>query len=338
MLKLIRFSITIFLLVIFSHNIHANFYFPPDTIKTDSTKIKTLIYDTVKTEKIVYVYDTLVVYDTIFEYDTAFINKERSNFNIELHGSGFTVNRKLKMESDENQIIDYKNSSEILKPGYSFGVELNYKYKNLILRSGLNFSEYHEKADYNFITYSITQIPGIDIVDNSYWQIFIIDTFYQVIGTDTTQVIVSDSTWIADIDSLDIVNYDTTTTTNQYSGTNKYKYIEIPLIFGKEIWKNNKLSLTANTGFITGFLFKVSGKTILTPNENEIIEIEKSPYIKTNFFLYGGLKFKYYISNNFSFTVSSGYKYMLNSLYNKNNILTYKTDFMNIRFGFAYNL
>ena len=189
-----------------------------------------------------------------------------------------------------------------------------------------------------FITYSITQIPGIDIVDNSYWQVNIIDTFYQVIGTDTTQVIASDSTWIADIDSLDIVNYDTTTTTNQYSGTNKYKYIEIPLIFGKEIWKNNKISLTANLGLITGFLFKVSGKTILPPNENEIIEIEKSPYIKTNFFIYGGLKLKYYINNNFSFTVSSGYKYMLNSLYNKNNIMTYKTDFVNLRFGIAYNL
>ncbi|MFH2142816.1 MAG: hypothetical protein ABIJ97_10355, partial [Bacteroidota bacterium] len=254
--------------------------FPPDTGITDTSKNVVIIYDTVKTQKIIYIYDTLVVFDTLYLPDTTDFKEKLFNVSMDFSGSLYFPIRKLHTDNPKfDDLILFKKNAEKIQPGYSFGGEINFYYKKWAISTGLAYTCYKEKSDIDIYNLTFNPDDTLIINNNSYWNVVVIDTFYQVFDSVLTPVIVADSNWVVDLDSNLISRYDTIINKQNYAGKNVYKYIEVPLIIGNEIYSNGRYSVFASLGLISSFLIKVSGKTIIPPDEFNIVLLEDSPLI-----------------------------------------------------------
>lgn len=338
-LSLLKTSLLIFFSFIITDTlISSEIYFtPPDTVTTDTSKNIVIIYDTVKTQKIIYVYDTVLVYDTLYLPDTFNYQQKPYKLGLDLTASIFYPLRKLSAKNTEyNDLILFKNNTEIMQAGYSVSSELSFNYKKWKINTGLMFTQINQKANINI--YEMTFFPDDTMIinDNSFWNVTVIDTFYQVFDSTLTPVIVLDSNWVADVDTSLISDYDTLLNNQSCSELNKYLYFELPLIIGNEIYSSERTSLYAKIGLISSFLMRVSGKTILPPDEFNIISLEDCPLIKTNFHLYAGIQFNYKLYEQMYVFSEMYYKYMLNRVYNKSLNLSEKIDITGIKIGLSY--
>ena len=299
--------------------------FPPDTIKKD----------TIRTEKVIYQYDTLVVYDTVVYYDTLEYEK-KYRLSAGMFLSPFLINSKLFTNNEQlNDFVEFIEQAEYYLPGYLFGLAVNINYKKLIASLGMSYINVRKKVDYNFVNITLTDKSYYDVFDNSYWNVIFIDSFFQT-TPDTTWIFVYDSTYVPSTDSIFINDYDTTSNSANYNETNKYSYLEIPLIFGYTILGSRKLSVDIKSGIITGILIRKNGKTVLPTNQDEIVDISALPLIKTNFSIYLSAKINYQVNNKYRIFAEPYYKKSIKSIYNKNYLLVEKPARWGFRFGMEY--
>ena len=299
--------------------------FPPDTIKKD----------TIRTEKIIYQYDTLVVYDTVVYYDTLEY-KKKYRVSADIFLSPFLINSKLFTNNEQlNDFVEFIEQAENYLPGYLFGLAVNINYKKLIASLGMSYINVRKKVDYNLVNITLTDKSYYDVFDNSYWNVIFIDSFFQT-TPDTIWIFVYDSTYVPSIDSIFVNDYDTISNSANYNETNKYSYLEIPLIFGYTIFGSKKLSVDIKSGIITGILIRKNGKTVLPVNQKEIVDVSALPLIKTNFSMYLSAKINYQVNNKFRIFVEPYYKKSLKSIYAQNYLLMEKRARWGFRFGMEY--
>ncbi len=325
---MMKIFISFFTLAIISHFITFSFsIYPPDTI----TKIK---YDTVKVEKVVLVYDTVKVYDTIFHFDTIFIEKPLVNS----FGISFSLGQPyefiLSNAVETENIVSTIKSSEYGR--LSVGFSLNYKhyFGKWDFQIGLGVINFNKNANYNFLKTVINSSTQIDTTDNSYWQVTVIDTFYEVSGTDTIPHIVADSTWVPAYEVDTVTNYDTTDKNIIYKGKNRFTFVRIPIVLEYQLFVNNNWSLNLGAGIVVGILTGTSGKTL--SEQNEISLLEDFMPVRTNLFLHSDLNLSYNISDQFRFSVGIGGEYMLKSFFKLEKNITRKLLYYNMKVGFEY--
>lgn len=316
--------------------------FPPDTIKKD----------TISTEIIIYQYDTLVVYDTVVYYDTLEY-KKKYRLSTDLFLSPFLINSKLFTNNEQlNDFVEFIEQAENYSLSYLFGLAVNINYsakggsvypssgvasggKKLIASLGMSYINVRKKVDYNLVNITLTDKSYYNVFDNSYWNVIFIDSFFQT-TPDTTWIVVYDSTYVPSIDSIFVNDYDTISNSANYNETNKYSYLEIPLIFGYTILGSKKLFIDIKSGIITGILIRKNGKTVLPVNQKEIVDVSALPLIKTNFSIYLSAKINYQVNNKFRIFVEPYYKKSLKSIYAQNYLLMEKRARWGFRFGMEY--
>lgn len=306
----------------FSIDIH---YFPPDTVNPD----------TVRPQKIVYQYDTLIVIDTIIQYDTVYRNSNLK-FSTEIYLSPFLVNSKLSVLNDEqNFYLQLKQDAENYQMSYLFGASGNIRLNNISASIGLSYSTIRQKADYNFVNITLTDRSYYNFVDNSYWSTFVVDSFYQL-NPDTIWIVVIDSTYNQITDSVFINKYDTSITNQAYNDINTYKYFEIPLIFAYTISEIGRFSFDIKSGLIAGLLISTKGETVYPNNEDLIVEVSNPPLVKTSFHILMSTRINYSLTKHYNIFAEPYYRKTLKSIYEKNYLIKEKQDFLGFKMGIEY--
>ncbi|MFH2096927.1 MAG: hypothetical protein ABIJ16_14550 [Bacteroidota bacterium] len=309
---------------------------PPDTLLPDTTINQQIEYDTIRTEKIIYEYDTVMVFDTVYYYDSSLVLTERPVFSTGVYGGGNIIRRNFESGSLEtSDLTGFKEHMEKQKPGFHTGVSVSAYYKKWTASTGIFLMKHYEKPEYNISTFLLTPVTKPEIHDTSYWNINVIDTFFQVIGTDTTMIIVADSLWITRFDTVLVSGYDTVSRTNSYNSGNSYAYMEFPFMLGRELFSTGKFRMDFRVGLITGILFRVKGKTIVN-EEMDIVNLENTPCRKLSFSLAGSGRIKYITGNSSSLFLQALYRKSLGSFYGKNFLFSQKQDYLMISLGFEY--
>ena len=211
MIRILQFIGTAFFIFVFQGTVFSSSFFPPDSIPKDT--IKRIQFDTIRVEKVVPVYDTVRVYDTIFRYDTVLTPKPLQNA-IELsfmfgQPSFYIISK--NTETDE--VVDKIKSSKTNKISQGVNIAYNRKQGKWTGQIGLSLLCLNQFADYNFTETKINPRIQVDSTDNSYWQVNVVDTFYEVTGTDSILHVVADSTWVPVFVSDTVTTYDTLTNT-----------------------------------------------------------------------------------------------------------------------------
>ena len=172
----------------------------------------------------------------------------------------FSTTRTLKaLDPDCEEYVVKRNSQEIMKPSYYFGLNFGQQINKLNWQLGLNYSVYQENISYN------NEVLGLDILDNGYWNQFnsidtsvsskwVIDSIF--VGHwefDTTLTNVVDSNYVEQWDTTMAVKLDSTI--EQNNGVHSLSYFEVPLFlgytFGKDKWLFD-LQPGVSIGFLSG--------------------------------------------------------------------------------------
>ncbi len=306
--------------------------FPPDTIIKDT--VHQIKFDTIRIKKTILVYDTVRVYDTIIKYDSTSFPVLFQNYFSVSTGAGMSFQNIIAIVDSANIIKKQIEISESDKISPVLNIAYGRKRGKWTGQVGFNLLWLNQYAGYKIITTDIQTNTQIDSIDNSYWQVNVVDTFYEVNGTDSTLQVVADSSWVSLFQTDTVVTYDTLTQKQAYTGKNRYVYFRIPFIIKYAFWKNTKWSLNAGSGFIVGFLARVSGKTL--SEQNLIQPIETFPPLRTNFFLYTGMQLAYKLTKRIYISTSFSGELMLKPLFPEKNIKR-KTLYFGAKAGILYN-
>ena len=181
------------------------------------------------------------------------------------------------LNSEFNNVVDYRKSLTDPAFSYSVGANLNYYWKNWLFQCGVAYTELTEKIK--------AQQQFKDVFSFDYYQYF------------NNGFFVNDTVWFLDMDSLlqngdsiwlpGIINqtwqdhrdstlqkgYDTITTNTYSTVKNKYSYFEIPVMVGFELRQNK---------------FTIFGEPYFRKNLNSVFE---NKYYMSHKFQSAGIKF-----------------------------------------------
>ncbi|MFC2139010.1 secretin and TonB N-terminal domain-containing protein, partial [Bacteroidota bacterium] len=278
----------------------------PVTVNLNNEQIKIIeIYDTIvnyQNDTIINtVYDTVNVIkeDTIIIYDTVeyIIEREKpviSNISVDIYGSLF--NKSLNYRSNTSDDADYAqlyNEAVRSKINYTFGSNVNFYLNNYVITTGIAYTVLKNQVNYNNDYY--TYFNNTRYIDTSFYKIIGDTTGYLVDGIPVQQE--ANSTIV--IDSVIEESFiDSTESNFKYNGTNKYLFIDIPLLFGYKIELNERLDLIFNGGLNTSILLKANGYSI---NDTSYSALNRSDISPVNFKLNLGAEVSYSLSSKINF-------------------------------------
>ncbi|NQU31671.1 MAG: hypothetical protein HQ521_00410 [Bacteroidetes bacterium] len=221
--------------------------------------------------------------------------------------------------SSEPQFEGFKNyriENEKFTSNLSYGIKLNYQYKNWVLSTGLDYTTISEELNYKLYETVVDPDGGYFNID-TIWAFF-----YNQEDNIVPMAIGYDRTWV---DEYKNENY-------QINNTNHYSYIEIPVQLGYK-FNFKKFSVCLSVGASFGFLYSIAGKLPL-PNSIDFVELEKnSKYIETSITnLNLGLVLEYSITPNYGIYIKPFYKHGMNSIY-KNYPLSVRYTYAGVKFG-----
>ncbi len=215
---------------------------------------------------------------------------------------------------------DYRHNHETPASGWTTGIDLQYQVNNLTIGLGLNYSVYRQHRNYKFSRQVYNP-------DESYFDY------------DTTFIWIYDAPdlgkpMVTGIDSSQVKVY--THVTDDYSGYNNLRYIEIPVTAGYRFNTGN-ISFELRTGFTAGFL---TGYYYAIPRE-DINCIEPTSITQVNKVMFSWLasaSVYYRINYNTSIYVSPVYKQNLQSIFNNNFPVNerFKTFGVNLGISFEF--
>ena len=258
-------------------------------------------------------------------YQTAFSIEDEKNrkpsrssrFAIDIFVNPTYVTQSLSASEEYNEHIQYREDSEEPMFATSLGAEIKYSLKNFFIQSGLNYSEYGQKYQYNSETYNYEN--GIVI--------------------DTTWIWIVDPPFIEPypiaIDSTIVIILEQNKTSS--SGRNQYNYLEIPLLVGYQL-DFKKLNMEISTGISYGFFLSAKGELPDKANSSFSKLSEQSDIIENNvnYLLYLGVNYK--LNDKWGLLIKPNYKHNLNSTFNKDLPVKQKFSTFGITFGIRINL
>lgn len=241
----------------------------------------------------------------------------KPEFSIDIWGSPLWIKKSItakeKLYTDH---ITKRIATEKPLLNYSFGMDLKMNYNNWLLITGLNYSEYSENADYSLFSKNIDSSYFITYQDASYWEYDTLAILYNPVDSSIVEIIY-ERTYILDSVAFTNTDYDTTFANTNYSFLNTYKWIEIPLLVGREFSKE-RFTFSVATGVSYGFLTGTTG-SILHYDNNSIIVIDKNkaPFKNSmfNYILQVGVD--YTITKKIGVVCKPMFRYNLNSMFDK---------------------
>jgi hypothetical protein len=335
---------------------------PPDTIKNstaDSLYEYEIIYeiDTIYQTKTIIEYDTIVQFDSLKENksdtvksiilprDTTTIhapmpaNKKENYFFTGFNFSGFVFSNTLKsLSSEMDAHKNTRKNYEDPMPSFSFAITPGYKFNRWSIQSGLQYSQLRNKYNYPFQIENV--LSSIIMQDTSFsaLQNDTIDVYYQVIGTDTTWFYIINQHWVTVNDSVAHTKIDTVHEDHINKGIQYYHFVEIPLIFGYDFFKSNKLRIEIKAGAVASFLVYRRGEIVSFNDVPTFISLKNYPFVNVSFSGYLGLGISYSLSNNLNIELRPYYQKGVSSLLHKNNSLTQTLDKKGILLGLQLKL
>ncbi|HBF87105.1 MAG TPA: hypothetical protein DDX39_00575 [Bacteroidales bacterium] len=267
------------------------------------------------------------------------IIRKNSKWSLDLYGGPLVSNSILFTQNKENQrYIEARNEVETPVLHYSAGLNLNYKINNIVISSGLSVSEIGETYNYKVNAAYIDTLHYFTYQNSGYMQkdtISYLNMDSLMVG-DTSYVYFVEYNWVSTYDSVLVVDYDTIKTLNTFKERNKYRYVEIPLMFGFEFEKE-KYSCTVSGGLITGILYKTQGlsmdKRILTDN---VSIDDKRQFVQTQFSLALAVGFAYKLNNKFSLLAEPYFRKTINSIYPEKIAYLQKYNSYGMKVGIRY--
>jgi hypothetical protein len=260
-------------------------------------------------------------------------NRIRPVFSIAANGGVAFISKKLSTTLAEfTQMVSLRNEYEANKTAIIIGLEFETRYRGFSFTSGINRMSWGENVEYESSpeTLVVTDTTYIEIIDNSYWEVFPIDS------------ILYDSTYIVDIDTTfiqftDTLFYEPSDNLDQANGKTKITYVEIPILVGYEFYFN-KIILALKGGVSVGFLTKTYGYYLNEPTTGLIpINTGYSVIRKTLFNLEFGVGVGYKFYPKFDVFIGAGYKMNLNSVFSDSGIIQkYKAITLGIKLRYTF--
>ena len=276
---------------------------------TFSTTAYTQADDTTNYQKITYEYDTVFLPpDTIRYVDTVYMYYEdtlqkKLIWQAEVFFSPFMFFDKYSFQTTEDngygQLFENSHSPEL---SYTYGVNINLVYKNLLFQTGINYTQFQEKFNYHSPTY-LSFNTNIFIITDT------LDTYYIVEGTDTT--------WFYITEENEYTQIDTIQNQNHFTDRNSYSYFEFPVVFGYAINKN-RFSFLPKAGIIIGVLKQTKGKTINIENfqsTSDLNDLFGSMFTTIPLSMYFSLGIHYSFSKKVALIAEPYYRQHINSVY-----------------------
>lgn len=233
--------------------------------------------------------------------------------------------------------------SSRLSSALSYGAYLNggIKLNDWSIEAGIGYSELNQEFAYSELMVSVdTTIENFTVVTNEYYILDTINEFTIRIFKDGEFVEVThydvDSTFVSETEDRTREVYDTLRKTINHSLLNKFRYIEIPLIFGRE-WETNGFRLSAKAGAILGILTRSSGKTIRldrSSNRFYVDDLSSDPYntLSLSFLLAFGVEYRK--DDDISYFVEPFYRQSINDLLPS----TYRYDMRHKAYGLRFGM
>lgn len=207
----------------------------------------------------------------------------------------------IHLSSDEKHEIfkQFRIENESPSSNLSYGLQINYQYKNWVISSGINYTTLSEKLNYQMNYKTIDPDGGYYDIDTAWAMIYDMDQNLvpMIIGYETT--------WV------DEYKYEVYNVEN----INEYNYLEIPISLGYR-FNMNRFSICPTAGMSFGFLYSASG------NLPQIDSLRFSPLDKNSEYLQKSisninfaLSFEYSITPNYGIYIKPFYKQGLKSIY-----------------------
>ena len=202
--------------------------------------------------------DTIVLYDTISTIDTIFQNTFSERYFTYGASYGYVFVKNSYNVFNSQQLKELYETTYLTQNGHDFNLQANYIVNDWSVESGLNYVTFREK-----FSYTDRQLNRVDT--GIQIQTIIIDTIY--IGGQP--IYVEENRFIEIYDSVFAIN--------QWNRTNRFKFLEIPILLKRHISLNKKISLEAGGGLFLSILYKSSGKTLLEKKNREVISMKDHP-------------------------------------------------------------
>lgn len=263
---------------------------------------------------------------------------DKSNLYIDIIASGVRNDfsfTNFKTDLDYGKTIQNATSADY---SYSAGARIGYRHKSWLAETGVSFTKFNEKFNYNYLSNQIDTSYYYNVFDSGYTKydtIMFINLDDLLATGDTVYSSYVRETWVENTDSTLESKLDTNKIADDLNIRNIYTYVEIPLIIGYQVSKY-KFTYSLNGGIITGIFMKSKGKSVSQNNTNDIIDISNLPFIKFNysFIVTAGINYK--INNNLFLLVEPYYRQSINSMFDKNYLYSKKNKAYGATVGLRY--
>lgn len=229
--------------------------------KPDTVYVFKDIHDTVKvteyitrTDTIIQKIATPVSGKEIFRNTTDLGKEFSSKVKFEIGGSlAFFLSGPEFSATDipAGKLEQYNKSYSDKSLSGSAGLEINAKYQRWVFTTGLNFTSFNQKMDYNYLVES-----------GGYYEKDTLDAYFELIDGEPKWTYLTDSVYIP----IDNKLYD-------YKITNHTRYLEVPLTIGYNHPVSNML-VFVKTGIITGLFLNSDGSQIRV-YENGVLSVNE---------------------------------------------------------------
>ncbi len=188
------------------------------------------------------------------------------------------------------------SESKVYLQEWGFRVEM--RKRNYLFETGLSSLKFEDKRSFERIETTINQQTIWSYFDTSFLQIDTIDSYYQIVGGDTTVIYVTESEWISFSDSSHIVQIDTLIDTQQWQTRGVYRYWEIPIIAGYS-FTHNLLTTSIKFGGVNSFLWFYEGNSPAGLEPNNITILTRDAFPKYRFDIYLGAELRYHLHSRY---------------------------------------
>ncbi|MCF8373964.1 MAG: hypothetical protein K9H64_20235 [Bacteroidales bacterium] len=200
----------------------------------------------------------------------------------------------LQSEDLEGEALLTYIESGLQQPSvFNGGIRMEVRGRNFLLESGISFLQISQKGKYQTLDIFNRDTTLWDFWDSSFTKIDTLDSYFQVFGNDTTWFYITQTNEITDTGST---SYDSTITTREdltHTFTNRYKYLEIPLIMGYSFTKS-RLTTSVKAGVISSFLWQSHGQSISGLSKNDIYSFTHDDFPAIRLDLYSALELRYF--------------------------------------------
>lgn len=214
---------------------------------------------------------------------------------------------------------------------YDAGLRIEAHGKNFLVETGLNFMQISQKANYSSFDFFVRDSTIWSFWDSSYVEIDTIDSYFQIIGSDTSWFYVTETNeiFLHDSSSTDIT--DTIHNEKIHNFANRYKYFEIPLIVGYS-FRKGRLNTSLKAGIISSFLWEISGQSMAGQSENDVISLSRDDFPTVRFDIYSSLEARYSIGSRYFVFGEMFYRQSLSPIFSRNNV-NYRFSSYGLKFG-----